>query len=343
MILSGFKNGLTGVNREMVLAWLDGGIKSHGNVAESRKPILTHNCRMKRILIVGSGDIAHRLIPLLTDRYQVFAVVRNVVYCEKLRTLKVIPLLADLDSRAALQRLAGLADVIIHLAPPANFGERDLRTRNLLAALGNHSLPSRFIYISTTGVYGDCGGNWVDETQPINPMSSRSRRRVDAEQQIRRWAVRQNVSAHILRVPGIYAAERLPLERLQKGLPTMVVEQDSYSNHIHADDLVKAILASLRFAKPNRIYQVCDGSEMKMGDYFDVMADAFGLKRPLRWLRAEVQRAVSPMMWSFMNESRRMSNHRLLQELKVKLEYPDVYALLRKIPKRTVDSRNTSS
>jgi nucleoside-diphosphate-sugar epimerase len=132
-----------------------------------------------------------------------------------------------------------------------------------------------------------------------------------------------------MRVPGIYAAERLPLERIRSGAPAIVADQDSYSNHIHADDLARITVAALRRAKPNRVYHAVDDDEMKMGDYFDVIAEAFDLPRPPRLPRVEVHLAVSPMMWSFMNESRRLDNARMKQELKVKLCHPSVIDSLR--------------
>jgi len=289
---------------------------------------------MKRLLIIGCGDVALRTIPLLTPRYQVFALVRNRAYCQHLRALGVTPLLGDLDQRDSLSRLAGLAEIVLHFAPPPSALPAiraraiDLRTRNLLSFLSQGRLPQRLIYISTSGVYGDCAGAWVSETRPVNANNSRAQRRVDAEQQIRTWARHNQVNACILRVPGIYAADRLPLERLRAAAPAIVTAEDSYTNHIHADDLARLMLNVLRYAKPNRIYHTSDDSQLKMGDYFDAVADAFKLPRPPRLPRAEVQSRVSPMMWSFMNESRRMSNTRMKAELKVKLRYATVDAAL---------------
>ena len=200
----------------------------------------------------------------------------------------------------------------------------DTRTRNLLSALSRSTPPKHLIYISTSGVYGDCGGAQVSETHPLNPQTARAQLRVDAEQQIRNWAKHHGVHASILRVPGIYAADRLPLDRLRAGTSVIVTEQDNYTNHIHADDLARCIVAAMRHAKPNRVVHTSDDSDLKMGEYFDVVADAFGLPRPPRLPRSEIERAVSPMMWSFMNESRRLTNERMKRELRVKLRYPTV-------------------
>jgi nucleoside-diphosphate-sugar epimerase len=274
---------------------------------------------MKRLLIIGCGDIARRTIPLLSKHYRIYALIRNGTQREELRAMGVIPVSGDLDNRAGLSRLAGLAHVVLHLAPPSGTGAGDIRTRHLLAALSQGTLPGQFIYISTSGVYGDCAGARVSETQPLHPQSERAQRRVDAEGQIRDWATRNGVRASILRVPGIYAEDRLPLARLRANAPVIVAEQDSYTNHIHADDLARIIVATLHHGRPNRSYHASDDSEMKMGDYFDAVADAQHLPRPPRITRAEAQRVLPESLLSFMNESRRLMNARLKQELKVKL------------------------
>lgn len=286
---------------------------------------------MKRILIIGCGDVALRAIPLLTKHYRIYALIRNPDYCEKLRKLGVTPLLGDLDDRKSLARIAGLADAVLHFAPPPSTGNSDTRTRNLLGVLSQADLPERLVYISTSGVYGDCGGAWVSETRPVHAQSARGQRRIDAENQIRDWARRNKVCASILRVPGIYAADRLPLARLKSGAPCIVDEQDSHTNHIHADDLASIAVAALNHATSCRIYHASDDSQLKMGRYFDAVADAFALPRAPRLSRAEVQSAVSPVMYSFMNESRRLSNSRMKQELKVRLQYPTVADFLAEI------------
>jgi nucleoside-diphosphate-sugar epimerase len=290
--------------------------------------ILTHNHAMRRLLIIGCGDVALRAIPLLKQGYQVFALVRNPAYCTRLRVLNVMPLLGDLDDRSSLARVAGLADAVLHFAPPPNAGTQDTRTRNLLSVLSQGRPPKRLAYISTSGVYGDCGGAWVSETHPLKATSPRSQRRVDAEMQIREWARRNQVKASILRVPGIYAADRLPLSRVQQGTPGIIASEDGYTNHIHADDLARISVAALQRGKACRVYHASDDSQLKMGEYFDSVADAFGLPRVPRISRAEAQRVLPEMLLSFMNESRRLTNRRMKRELRVKLSYPTVADML---------------
>lgn len=280
---------------------------------------------MQKILIVGSGDVARRILPHLTGRYRVFALLRNAARAADWRRAGAQPLFADLDDARSLGRIAGLADVVLHLAPPPNQGSCDTRTKHLLAALSmGKSLPRCLIYVSTTGVYGDCGGAAIDETRQLKAESPRAGRRVDAEASLRAWGARNAVRICILRAPGIYAADRLPLERLDKGLPALVAADDVFTNHIHADDLAAACVAAMRQGQANRTYNVVDDSDLKMADYFDQVADAFALPHPPRLTRAAASTVLSPMQMSFMRESRRIGNRRIKQELKLRLAFPTV-------------------
>lgn len=280
---------------------------------------------LPRVLILGCGDVGLRLVPLLLPRYRVLAVTSNPGRRAELRAAGAIPIVADLDAPLTLGRLASLAPTIVHLAPPQSEGRIDRRTRNLAAILPE---GARLVYVSTTGVYGDCAGASFDETRSVRPQNTRAVRRVDAETVLRAWARRRQGKLSILRVPGIYAADRLPLERLYKGLPALVAQEDVHTNHIHADDLARICLAAMRLGAPNRVYHAVDDTDLKMGDYFDAVADAAGLSRPPRLPRSELERSVSPMMLSFMSESRRLHNARIKEELGVRLRYPDVQSLL---------------
>ena len=284
-----------------------------------------------RLLILGCGDVGMRLLPLVRDRFRVFAVSSQAARRDELRTAGAIPIIADLDQPATLARLARLASAIVHLAPPQSEGERDRRTRNLTAILPDRAT---LVYVSTTGVYGDCGGELVDETRSVNPKNPRAMRRVDAEQVLRAWARRSASRLCILRVPGIYAADRLPLDRLRKGTPALQPDDDVYTNHVHAEDLARIIVCALFRAQPGRIYHAVDDSELKMAEYFDAVAAAFDLPQPPRLPRAELQKVVSPMLLSFMSESRRLTNARIKCELGVRLRYPLVRDALLKMMER---------
>lgn len=280
---------------------------------------------MKRILIVGSGDVAQRALPWLTRRFRVYALVRQPEAAAALRAAGALPLIGDLDDRSSLRRLAGLADAILHFAPPPASGEGDPRTKRLLAALGGgKSLPQGVVYISTTGVYGDCGGEQVSETRPLRATTARARRRVDAEARLRRFGRRCGVRVAILRAPGIYAGDRLPLERLRRGDPVLAAEEDVHTNHIHAEDLARLACIALLRAPAGRVYNASDDSGLRMGAYFDAVADAFDLPRPERLSRAAIASRLSPLTLSFMSESRRLDNRRIKRELRVRFAYPTI-------------------
>ncbi|MBM3342527.1 MAG: SDR family NAD(P)-dependent oxidoreductase, partial [Betaproteobacteria bacterium] len=218
---------------------------------------------MRRLLIIGCGDVGARLIPLACVRYRVYALTRDVKHCAGLRAQGVTPIVGDLDQPHTLAALAGIAHDVVHLAPPPAHGVTDTRTAHLIAALcksgksgksgkrwqrNKHtqaSLPQHFVYISTSGVYGDCAGEVVPETRPARPQTARAKRRVDAERRLRAWGVRSGVRVSILRVPGIYAADRLPLERLKRGTPALRDDEDSFVNHVHADDLARLTMTAL--------------------------------------------------------------------------------------------------
>ena len=302
---------------------------------------------MRRLLIIGCGDVGTRLIPLALARYRVYALTRDATHCAALRALGVTPVVGDLDKPQSLSAIAGIAHDVVHLAPPPSQGVTDTRTAHLIAALGRKknkrrsirmqsinqtSLPQHFVYISTSGVYGDCGGDVVPETRPAHPQTARAQRRVDAERRVRAWGARSGVQVSILRVPGIYAADRLPLARLQRGTPALHDAEDSYVNHVHADDLARLVIAALNHASPGRAYNAVDDLPQKMGDYFDLVADRHGLKRPPRVTRSEAQRVIPENMWSFMGESRRLSNVRIKQELRFRLRYPSVLDGIVQVP-----------
>jgi len=277
-----------------------------------------------RLLIIGCGDVGLRVLKLLAGRWRVFALTSSADRCTALRQAGAVPLVGNLDEPATLARLSGLADFVLHLAPPARDGDADLRTRHLIAALARRP-PQALVYASTTGVYGDCGGERVDETRVLSPATDRARRRVDAEAQVRAFGRRHGTRVGILRIPGIYARDRVgghPRERLARGTPVLRPEDDVFTNHIHADDLARACLLALLRGRPQRALHACDDSELLMGDYFDLAADLSGLSRPERISRAEAAVRMSEMQLSFWSESRRLSNARLKRELRLKLNYP---------------------
>ncbi|MDM0075776.1 SDR family oxidoreductase [Variovorax sp. J2P1-59] len=291
--------------------------------------------RRERVLIVGCGDVGLRAAGLLRGRVRLMALTSSPERAPLLRQAGATPIVANLDTPATLRRLSGLATRVLHLAPPARVEGpqwwRDARTLALARAMRLRSLPSTFVYGSTSGVYGDCGGALISETRAPRPGTPRAHRRVDAERTVR-WLGRAGVSARILRIPGIYAPDReggTPRERLQKGTPVLRSEDDVYTNHIHADDLARACVAALWRGGPQRVFHASDDSELKMGDYVDLAARLYGLPRPPRIAREDAQAQLPLSLLSFMGESRRLDNTRLKRELRVRLRHPTVETGLR--------------
>src|SRR5947207_1800824 len=288
-----------------------------------------------RVLLIGCGDVAQRTAALLEDRARLYGLIRRNDEIPKLRARGIVPIVGDLDRIGSLDRLRAAPFAVLHFAPPPSEGRDDPRTARLIAALTKAQIiPQRFVYISTSGVYGDCAGSRVTEARPRKAQTPRARRRVAAEDRLRRWAKRYGVKLSILRAPGIYAETRLPLDRLKQGTPVLRAEDDVFTNHIHADDLARATIAAAFRGKPNRAYNISDDAELPMGMWFDAVADAFGLARPPRVSWEEAETRIAPLLLSFMSESRRLSNARTKRELRVRLRYPTPATLLAEVAPR---------
>lgn len=287
--------------------------------------------RRPRVLVVGCGDVGLRLARGLAGRVRLLALTSSPQRVAELRQCGITPLQGNLDTPRSLLRLAGLADRVVHLAPPAGDVAgawwRDLRTQALLRALRLRTPPRSLVYASTSGVYGDCQGARVSEARPVDPRTPRAQRRVDAERQVRFFGRTAGARASILRIPGIYAPDRpggTPRERLLKGTPVLLAQDDVYTNHIHADDLARALAAALWRGGAQRAYNASDDSALKMGDYYDLAADLYGLPKPPRVPRSTAQEHLPLVVLSFMGESRRLDNERMKRELRVRLRYPTV-------------------
>jgi nucleoside-diphosphate-sugar epimerase len=244
-----------------------------------------------------------------------------------LRQAGLRPIVGDLDDASTLGRLAGLADAVLHLAPPSASGSFDSRTRNLLSALSRRGRLGCLVYASTSGVYGDCGGDLIDETRRVAPATERAKRRVDAEARLRWFGRAFAVRVSLLRIPGIYAGDRPgghPRERLLRATPVLRTQDDVYTNHIHADDLARICVAALHHGRPQRVVNASDDTMLMMGDYFDLAADLCGLPRPPRATREQARATLGHMALSFMSESRRLENRRMKIELGIRLRYPTV-------------------
>lgn len=283
--------------------------------------------RRERVLIVGCGDVGLRVAGQLRNRVRLLALTSSSDRVGDLRSKGITPLLGNLDKGTSLMRLAGIASRVVHLAPPPSDGWVDSRTNALMRALRLRQKPVCVVYGSTSGVYGDCDGDWVKESRGVNAHTPRAHRRVDAESRMRFWGRSTATRVSILRIPGIYAQDReggTPRARLVKATPVLQYQDDVFTNHIQADDLARACCLALWRGAPQRVYNVNDDSSMKMGDYFDLAADLYGLPRPPRIARAGAIEQLPLMLLSFMSESRRMDNTRMKKELRLRLRYPTV-------------------
>lgn len=264
----------------------------------------------KRLLIAGFGDVARRALPRLEPAFDCRRGSRAAGF--------------DLDRPETLMGIE--ADAVLHCAPPPPSGETDPRTAHLLAALEKaRILPTRMVYVSTSGVYGDCAGATADESRPVNPQTPRAVRRVDAERRLALWCTTRGIPLVVLRVPGIYAADRLPVDRVRAGTPVLRDEDDVFTNHIHAEDLAAACARALQADAPAGTYNASDDSRLKMGEWMDLVADHAGLPRPPRIARAEAAVRIRPELLSFMGESRRLDNTRLKRVLGLRLAFPTVF------------------
>lgn len=272
-----------------------------------------------RSLIAGCGDIGLRVAEkLLSEGGEVSAIVRTPQKQQMLNALGAGAQLADLDEPSSV----GDWPWLFWFAPPRADGDRDLRLRNWLAA--QQGRIERLIYISTSGVYGDCDGRWIDESEPLKPQAARSVRRVDAEAALHEWAAERGSAAIVLRVPGIYGPGRLPLVRLRAGEPLMATSEAPYSNRVHADDLAAAAILAARHGRAGAAYNIADGDPTTMTDYFLQCAQLLGLPAPEQIGRSEAQQRFTPAMWSYMEESKRLRIDRARHELGFAPRYPSL-------------------
>ncbi len=272
-------------------------------------------------LIIGCGDIGSRVArDYIARNKQVTGVARNSA---PLKTSGIPALEFDLDEPPTLNALPTANAELFHFASPPPTGQTDPRTTNLLATM-TAAAPRKIVYISTPAVYGDCGGAWIDESQPVAPLSDRGHRRANAERQLQQWCNSHGVPLVILRVPGIYGPGRLPVKRLQSATPMVRREDSPYTNRIHADDLAGIAVLAMS-GNSTGIFHASDGCPSKMTDYFDDCAAALGLPAPPKITLAEANSQLSPGLLGYLKESKRLTNNRL-QELGVSLLYPSLAA-----------------
>lgn len=276
------------------------------------------------MLIIGCGDVGTRLAARAADRGEtVECTVASAASAGRLAALGLQAQVCDLDHASPEAAAAGAATPVYYLAPPPATGTGDPRIAGFLASARGRT-ASRIVYISTTGVYGDCGGDWVDETRPVNPQVDRAKRRCDAEQQLHAWRAATGGELVILRVAGIYGPAKLPLERLRQQTPMVGEDEAPWTNRIHIDDLVRVCEAAMARGTDGAAYNVSDGTPGNMRDYFDRVADLFDLPRAPLVRLADAEGRLSAGLLSYLGESRRLDNRKMLRDLQIALDYPDL-------------------
>ncbi len=290
------------------------------------------NERLKNVLIIGCGDIGVRVARLLQQSGdKICGLSRSDEGAERLRAFGIEPVVSNLDDSSSLINLPMAGKLVLYFAPPPGGGPFDTRMRNFCQAIDSKQLPDKVVYISTSGVYGDCGGEWVTEETPINPQTSRAQRRADAEATLQDWGRMHDVPVVVLRVTGIYGPGRLPLARIQQGHPILCEDESPPTNRIHADDLAAICIKAAEKAVAGDIFNVSDGQPGTMTQFFNAASDLLDLPRLPQIDMVEAKQVMNPMMLSYLTETRRMDNRKMLAQLGVTLKYPDLESGLKHI------------
>ena len=290
---------------------------------------------LQKVLIVGCGDMGRRVARLVQeDNGQVTAIVRSDARRDALQQIGIRTLTGNLDEPSSLTNLPAKDATVFYFAPPPGGGFADPRVRAFCDAITPGAEPAKIVYMSTSGVYGDCGDSEVTEETPPAPQTARGKRRLDAESSFLEWGRAHNVPVVILRVTGIYGPGRFPVTQLASGQPVLREEEATITNRIHADDLARICLAAAERGDAGEIFNISDGHPGTMTEYFNAVADALGYPRPRQVTREEARDVMSPLMLSYVSESRRMSNAKMLSRLGVKLLYPTLADGMREIKKK---------
>ncbi len=290
------------------------------------------NKMSKNVLIIGCGDIGVRVARLVQQTgSKISGLARSEGSAERLRAFGIEPVMGNLDDAASLTDLPTAGKLVFYFASPPGGGPVDGRMRKFCQAVDSGQLPSKVVYISTSGVYGDCGGEWVTEETAINPQTSRAQRRADAEAILQEWGRVHDVPVVVLRVTGIYGPGRLPLARIQQGHPILREEESPPTNRIYADDLAAVCVRAAEKAMAGDIFNVSDGQPGTMTQFFNAVSDLLGLSRLPQVDMAEAKKVMNPMMLSYLTETRRMNNRKMVEQLGVTLMYPDIESGLKNI------------
>lgn len=280
---------------------------------------------MKKVFIAGCGYIGERIARLTRDDGKsVTCMVRSSNHVSRLSENGFNAIACSLDDIAAIPQMDIAGSTFFYLVPPPGGGITDTRARNFIASLANTPPPSKIVYISATSVYSEAAGGIVTEDSPVEPVSAMGKRRLDAEAAFLQYGQANHVPVVILRVSGIYGPGRLPLMQISQGQPLLREEESGPSNRIHADDLAAVCLAAAEFGEGGDIFNVSDGHPSSMTSYFNACADTLKLPRQPQVSLDEARLVMSPLMFSYISESRVVDSGRMLKQLNVKLRYPTV-------------------
>jgi len=277
---------------------------------------------VKKVFIAGCGYIGERLARIFHEQgCHVSCVVRSPERREKLSQAGYDTVAVSLDDASSIPRLPVAGNTAYYLVPPPGGGTRDTRAANFIEALSCGERPSKIIYMSATSVYSEVSGGVVTEDSPTHPASAMGKRRLDAEATFRRYGGLNGVPVVILRVSGIYGPGRLPLMQISQGQPLLREDESGPSNRIHADDLAMVCVAAAEKGVHGDIFNVSDGQPTSMTHYFNACADALGLPRQPQVTLEEAGRVMSPLMLSYVRETRIVDNLKMMELLGTGLRY----------------------
>jgi nucleoside-diphosphate-sugar epimerase len=275
---------------------------------------------MAGLLCLGMGFCAEALaLRLKGQGWEIVGTVRSQARIEELGTRGFRAVTLDRIEETGILSATPLHVLIS--APPDERGDPALRACGERLA-NAPSRPAWVGYLSTTGVYGDHGGGWVDEETPTAPQSDRARRRIEAEEAWLSWGRAVGAPVHVFRLAGIYGPGRNQLVSLREGTARRIDKPGQVFSRIHVDDIAEVLLASIRAPRAGRIYNVCDDEPAPPQEVVAYAATLLGMEPPPLEAYEQVRSKLSPMAASFYLESKRVSNRRIRDELGVRLAYP---------------------
>ncbi len=278
---------------------------------------------MSDFTIIGCGDIGFRVSrELIKQGDNVQATIHYEEGIKVPQSAGIKTIVANFDYQDEIPDILLHGRKLFYFMPPQGGGSSDYRMLNFCRKLSVENCPSKVVYISTSGVYGDCKDDLVTEETQLNPQTSRAKRRVSAEVQLQEQAEKLGFDLVILRVTGIYGPGRLPISQLKKGHEVLRPEDAPRTNRIHSLDLVQICLVAMEKGLAGDIFNVCDGQESSMSQYFIAVADMYELPQPKQLSWTEAEKVMNPLTFSFLKESRQMSNRKLIEVLGIKLRYP---------------------